>query len=116
MAEPCVGSQEGRHSAGCLPHAQRGSTGGCRPDGGARCSPPSSLWTCCAVLQSVQRQHLQRCKLVGQWDRKFLIFAADGLLFVMDQHAADERVRLERLQRQVCLASELLSQLASGRA
>ena len=57
----------------------------------------------CAV-QDVQLRHLQRCQLVGQFDNKFLILKAGGLLFIMDQHAADERVRLERLQQQVCAA------------
>ena len=49
----------------------------------------------------MQRRHLQRAKIVGQLDRKFIIAQADGLLFIVDQHAADERVRLERLQHQV---------------
>ena len=52
-------------------------------------------------MQAVQRRHLQEASVVGQLDRKFTVAQADGLLFIVDQHAADERVRLERLQHQV---------------
>jgi DNA mismatch repair protein MLH3 len=37
-----------------------------------------------------------------QVDRKFIPLVCGNVLAVMDQHAADERVQLERLQAQVC--------------
>eukprot|EP00889_Picochlorum_renovo_P006942 jgi/Picre1/33972/NNA_001449.t1 len=44
------------------------------------------------------------CTIIGQIDRKFIAFkSASGNLGLVDQHAADERVRLEVLQSQVFL-------------
>ena len=48
---------------------------------------------------SLDRSMLRRVRLVGQVDRKFLLGVVDrGLLLAIDQHAADERVRLEDLE------------------
>ena len=60
-------------------------------------------------MQAVQRRHLQEATVVGQLDKKFIIAQAAGLLFIVDQHAADERVRLERLQHQVHCSHEMCS-------
>lgn len=46
---------------------------------------------------------LQRCILMGQIDSKFIACRLDtrkDIVLLIDQHAADERVRLERLTRQ----------------
>ena len=52
---------------------------------------------------AVTRTALRRAQLVGQVDKKFLIAfsAADGLMIVVDQHAAHERVRLEALASRI---------------
>jgi len=44
------------------------------------------------------RDLLQRAITIGQLDRKFIVVKMDGLLVAIDQHAADERRRLEYLQ------------------
>ena len=50
----------------------------------------------------ITRQDLSACRIVGQVDRKFVVFVStSGKLGLVDQHAADERVRLERLQARV---------------
>ena len=46
-----------------------------------------------------QRDHLQRARVVGQVSSKVIITKAGSVILAIDQHAADERVRLERLQR-----------------
>ena len=43
-----------------------------------------------------------------QVDTKFIPLACDGVLAMMDQHAAHERVLLERLQEQVLLSASCL--------
>ena len=48
---------------------------------------------------SITRAALRDLNVVGQWERKFIVARAAGRLFVVDQHAADERVQLERLAR-----------------
>lgn len=42
------------------------------------------------------RSSLQRATFIAQVDRKFLLASLDGMLVMVDQHAADERVRVER--------------------
>jgi DNA mismatch repair ATPase MutL len=44
---------------------------------------------------------LLRAELVGQLDNKFLVCRVEGLLLAVDQHAADERRRLEFLQQRL---------------
>ncbi|KAI8111721.1 hypothetical protein M9435_004220 [Picochlorum sp. BPE23] len=52
----------------------------------------------------LQRKDIIDCTIIGQIDRKFIAFkSASGNLGLVDQHAADERVRLEVLQSQVFL-------------
>lgn len=49
----------------------------------------------------LSRDLLQRCEVVGQLDNKFIVVRVDGLLLCVDQHAADERRRLEFLQSHI---------------
>jgi DNA mismatch repair ATPase MutL len=47
------------------------------------------------------REIFEDAQVVGQADKKFIVavYPRDGLLFVIDQHAAHERIRLEILLR-----------------
>jgi len=66
-----------------------------------------------AALQPIQapvtrRDLLNAPRLLGQIDRKFIAFVTpDGTLAIVDQHAADERVRLERLTRDLLVIDEV---------
>ena len=49
--------------------------------------------------QSVSKSMLRRARVIGQCDRKFVFGVVDGVVLAFDQHAADERVKLEALER-----------------
>lgn len=53
---------------------------------------PRSQWI------ALTKSHLQRCRVLRQVDHKFIVCHAASTLFCVDQHAAHERIRLERLQ------------------
>ncbi|KAK9838953.1 hypothetical protein WJX74_006647 [Apatococcus lobatus] len=51
----------------------------------------------------ISREDLQQARIVGQAANSFIAVACpEGRLVLVDQHAAHERVRLERLAAQVC--------------
>ena len=52
-------------------------------------------------LQVLTRGQLAAARSLAQVDAKFIAVAAGDVLAIVDQHAADERVRLERLRDQV---------------
>eukprot|EP00752_Nemacystus_decipiens_P004408 g4026.t2 len=55
-----------------------------------------------AVAVMVTREELGQSYLIGQAGRKFIILRArTGAILCVDQHAADERIKLEELERQV---------------
>ena len=63
----------------------------------AAAAPPATLGT---IATSVSRECLRSLVVVGQVHRKFLVArSSDGTVCIIDQHAADERVQLESLQR-----------------
>ncbi|KAJ3324442.1 DNA mismatch repair protein [Boothiomyces sp. JEL0866] len=51
-----------------------------------------------STIVSLSTQQLHRMKLIGQVDKKFIACQSNGLVLVIDQHAADERIRLEKYQ------------------
>ncbi|CAA7405573.1 unnamed protein product [Spirodela intermedia] len=53
------------------------------------------------VPESVSRDTLQDAKVLLQVDRKFIPATAGDVLIAIDQHAADERIRLEELRKKV---------------
>ena len=55
----------------------------------------------------ITKEMLSRARFIAQLDSKFLIVEMDGFLCIIDQHAADERVGLERIEKAVekCLSS-----------
>ncbi|XP_058098603.1 DNA mismatch repair protein MLH3 isoform X10 [Magnolia sinica] len=51
--------------------------------------------------ESIHKDCLQSAKVLLQLDKKFIPVVAGGILAIIDQHAADERIRLEELRRKV---------------
>lgn len=45
---------------------------------------------------SITKEMLRNAHVISQLDKKFILVYADGILCVVDQHAADERICLER--------------------
>lgn len=60
------------------------------------------------VPKSINRSCLESAKVLLQVDKKFIPVVAGGTLAVIDQHAADERIRLEEMRKKV-LSGELKS-------
>ncbi|GAB2231956.1 hypothetical protein Drorol1_Dr00010975 [Drosera rotundifolia] len=60
------------------------------------------------IPKSVNRSCLEDAKVLLQVDKKFIPVVAGGTLAVIDQHAADERIRLEELHKKV-LSGEVKS-------
>ncbi|XP_074308711.1 DNA mismatch repair protein MLH3 isoform X2 [Silene latifolia] len=60
------------------------------------------------VPKSINRSFLESAKVLSQVESKFIPVVGSGILAVIDQHAADERIRLEEM-RQKILSGELLS-------
>lgn len=53
------------------------------------------------VPESISKDSLESAKVLPQLDRKFIPIMAGGILAIIDQHAADERIRLEELRLKV---------------
>lgn len=53
------------------------------------------------IPTTISRSALKAAHTYCQVDRKFILARAHGMLFIVDQHAADERVRLEHLQEEL---------------
>ncbi|XP_020597172.1 DNA mismatch repair protein MLH3-like [Phalaenopsis equestris] len=53
------------------------------------------------VPASINKGCLDNVKVLLQLDRKFIPVVASGILLIIDQHAADERIRLEGLRKKV---------------
>jgi len=58
---------------------------------------------------SLSKEMLAKAKVVGQLDAKFIIVIIGNLLCIVDQHAADERVGLERLENALAVSLGLAS-------
>ncbi|XP_010446913.1 PREDICTED: DNA mismatch repair protein MLH3-like isoform X1 [Camelina sativa] len=53
------------------------------------------------VPESINRHSLQDAKVLQQVDKKYIPIIACGTVAIVDQHAADERIRLEELHKKV---------------
>ncbi|EGC34526.1 hypothetical protein DICPUDRAFT_153264 [Dictyostelium purpureum] len=47
----------------------------------------------------IPREMLKDFKFITQWDKKFLVCEANGIVLVLDQHAVSERIKLETLEK-----------------
>ena len=54
-----------------------------------------------APSMTLSKEMLSKAEVIAQLDEKYVLIKAGGLLCVVDQHAADERVSLERLERRL---------------
>lgn len=57
---------------------------------------PLKIFSRVVPITNIQKQDLQKMQIIGQVDRKFIACRCNSLIYVIDQHAADERIRLER--------------------
>ncbi|KAL2634380.1 hypothetical protein R1flu_005859 [Riccia fluitans] len=65
-------------------------------------------WNSTSFLpDSIVKEHLQHARVLEQVDKKFIPAVSDGVLLMIDQHAADERVRLEELRERVLGSGQL---------
>jgi DNA mismatch repair protein MLH3 len=46
------------------------------------------------------KEQVRSMKVIKQLDNKFILAKLDSLLVILDQHAVDERIRLEKLQKE----------------
>ncbi|XP_052196341.1 DNA mismatch repair protein MLH3 isoform X2 [Diospyros lotus] len=53
------------------------------------------------VPESMNRNCIEDAKVLQQVDKKFIAVVGSGVLALIDQHAADERIRLEELRQKV---------------
>ncbi|KAL1354261.1 hypothetical protein AAHE18_05G029500 [Arachis hypogaea] len=53
------------------------------------------------IPEAISKKCLEDAKVLHQVDKKFIPVVAGGTLAVIDQHAADERIRLEELRQKV---------------
>lgn len=53
------------------------------------------------IPESISKDCLENARVLLQLDRKFIPVMAGDILVIIDQHAADERIRLEDLRRKV---------------
>ncbi|CAL5326575.1 unnamed protein product [Camellia sinensis] len=53
------------------------------------------------VPESINKNCLEDAKVLQQVDKKFIPIVGGGVLAIIDQHAADERIRLEELRQKV---------------
>lgn len=56
----------------------------------------------------VSKEDLSRAKVLGQVDKKFILITVKNLLILIDQHAADERVKLEQLCQESCVGDPII--------
>jgi DNA mismatch repair protein MutL len=54
-----------------------------------------------SMAVSFTKAMVDRLELLGQVDAKYLVCRCDDMVVALDQHAVDERIRLERMQHQV---------------
>lgn len=55
----------------------------------------------------VSKENLPQATVLGQVDKKFILITVKSLLILIDQHAADERVKLEQLCYESCIENSV---------
>ena len=66
-------------------------------------APPCMTRLKCATAPSPNSSSPHATVAAGQVDKKYIVAKAGGCIVCFDQHAVDERVRLERLERRIKL-------------
>ena len=61
-----------------------------------------------AMTRVVQKRHFREMRIVGQFNLGFIITKLGDDLFIIDQHASDEKYNFERLQRSTRIHSQRL--------
>ncbi|KAH7727628.1 mismatch repair endonuclease PMS2 [Aphelenchoides avenae] len=56
----------------------------------------------------LKKEDFARMRIIGQFNSAFIIARLDNQLFVVDQHASDEKYNFERLQRKALVQSQKL--------
>ena len=49
------------------------------------------------TAMTLKKEMLLNCRVIGQVDLKYLLVVSEGVVLIIDQHAADERVKLENM-------------------
>ncbi|RDL37969.1 uncharacterized protein BP5553_05402 [Venustampulla echinocandica] len=83
----------------------------------------------CSISACISKDALSSAKIISQVDKKFILvklhaadipvgqdkrLGQDSMLVIIDQHAADERVRIEGLMEELCTPSDSSSASTSG--
>ncbi|EOQ98664.1 hypothetical protein E3P77_04059 [Wallemia ichthyophaga] len=58
--------------------------------------------------RKITRKDLEKTQVIGQVDSKFIVALSTNTLLIFDQHAADERVKLERYMNQLLSRENVL--------
>ncbi|KAJ2742185.1 ATP-binding mismatch repair protein [Coemansia sp. BCRC 34301] len=61
-----------------------------------------------ALSRLIHKRDFQRMRVVGQFNRGFIIALLDCDLYIIDQHASDEKYNFEQLQQRAQIASQPL--------
>lgn len=93
--------------------AGRRSTSAIAEDGGARrfcatISPGDSAAAEAELCREISKDMFRQMRVVGQFNRGFIIARLGADLFIVDQHACDEKHNFERLQRNTSIAPQRL--------
>ena len=74
----------------------------------ARIDPSDNEMAESELRRTLNQSSFERMRVIGQFNRGFLITQLKDDLFIVDQHAADEKANFERLMSSECLHSQPL--------
>nr|CAH7718006.1 unnamed protein product [Callosobruchus chinensis] len=60
------------------------------------------------LQRQIKKEDFSKMKIIGQFNRGFIITQLDSDLFIIDQHATDEKYNFEQLQLNTVLNSQIL--------
>nr|CAI5853938.1 unnamed protein product [Callosobruchus analis] len=60
------------------------------------------------LQRQIKKEDFSKMKIIGQFNRGFIITQLDSDLFIIDQHATDEKYNFEQLQLNTILNSQIL--------
>jgi DNA mismatch repair protein PMS2 len=74
----------------------------------AKISPEGSQEAESELRREISKDMFARMKVIGQFNLGFIIASIENNLFIIDQHATDEKFNFERLQRETVLQHQKL--------